>query len=178
MQSWPQSSSLCSCRCSGLCFNTRNISKHPHGRWAVLGCSAAQDPAWLLPCSCHMVLLGCAGSQWLSSSRSIPPDVGRGQISSGSLSDWQAQEGLPKVRRGWVHLPTTWHLFSNLCSPFVSPGQRLFLWARLLYMCQALLLFFKAAPKMRFASKKWQKAGRQSYSLHLSWGFDFFLSDP
>lgn len=60
----------------------------------------------------------------------------------------------PRVRRGWVHLHTTQHLFSDLCSPFVSPGSHLFVWAWLLYVSQALLFFLNAVLKMRFTSKK------------------------
>lgn len=80
----------------------------------------------------------------------------------------------PRVGRDWINLPTAQHFFSDLCGPFVSPGWGLFVWAWLLYVCQALLLFSKGVPKWDLLLRN-NKTQAGSHTLFIFPGF-FLLS--
>lgn len=114
------------------------------GKYRWLGPVFQQHKNCISKGRCPTVLLHCArllpqpGPAW-----SLPGCCQARVCGKGSCSH-RGRRVCPRVRRGWVHLHATQHLFSDLCSPFVSAGPHLFVWAWLLYGSQALGFFLKS----------------------------------
>lgn len=136
-----------------LCFNdTRNLSKQPHFTRvrAVPGCSAGSDSACLLP--------GSGSPRFAGGCRELVafllpehPSWCAGQGQKGSwvgLSETGGRRRVClRVRRGWIHLPAAWHLFSDLCGPFVSPGQGLFIMSTAIVRVLGFTAILESCPQ-------------------------------